>query len=75
VLLPLADIGLGLGCGGSGNPTIGGARDDGRREAECEECVLSGTLFGGAMLWDAPMWLLEGEKNGVGGRERVNEPP
>ena len=48
----LMGVGFGIGWGGSGNPTIGGACDDGRREEECEECVLRGMLFGGVILWD-----------------------
>ena len=70
---PLTGVGFGIGWGGSGNPTIGGARDDGRREEECDECVLSGRLFGGAILWDT--WVLDGEKNGVGGIESENGAP
>ena len=72
---PLTDVGFGIGWGGSGNPTIGGARDDGRREEECEEWVLSGRLLGGAILWDTDTWALDGEKNGVGGIDNENGPP
>ena len=70
VVPPLIGDGFGIGWGGSGKPTIGGARDDVRREDECDEWVLRGRLVGGAIIWE-----LDGEKNGVGGMERENGPP
>jgi len=39
-------VGFGIGWGGSGNPTIGGANKDGEREEECEERMLSSRLLG-----------------------------